>query len=211
SWRYYTTPGTQYGVELLPDPYDAIRHVRFGRDWARDTIPQPLRIVHDIKTGHLAAVSWVNSPALASDHPQLNDGHGPSWVAYVVNAIGKSSYYGNTAIFVTWDDWGGWYDHVVPAEYGVLGHGFRVPLLVASAWSKHGYVSSAVHEFGSILKFVEELYGLPSLGTRDKYSDDLSDCFDFGQTPPKFIPIKLTTKPFDLKKLEADTRPNDNY
>ena len=212
SWRYYTTPGTKYGTELLPDPYDAIQHIRFGPDWAADTVDQPLQIVHDIKAKKLAAVSWVNSPALASDHPQLNDGDGPSWIAYVVNAVGQSKYYQNTAIFVTWDDWGGWYDHVVPDEYGFLGLGFRVPLLVVSAWSKHGYISSVGHEFGSILKFTEEAFNLPSLGQRDEYADDLSDCFDFYQSPPAFKPIKLTTKPYVLiKKLQNDTGPNDNY
>ena len=212
SWRYYSTPGTKYGVELLPDPYDAVKHIREGTDWSTDTIDQPLQIVHDIKKGKLAAVSWVNSPALASDHPQLNDGDGPSWIAYVVDAVGKSPYYQNTAIFVTWDDWGGWYDHAIPQEYSFLGQGFRVPLLVASAWSKHGYVSHVAHEYGSILKFIEELYALPSLGQRDEYSDDLSDCFDFSQTPPKFVPIKLITKPFDMvKRLEHDNGPSDNY
>ena len=211
-WRYYTTPGTKYGVELLPDPYDAIKHIREGSDWQTDTIDQPLQIASDIKKGKLAAVSWINSPALASDHPQLNDGDGPSWIAYVVNAVGKSQYYKNTAIFVTWDDWGGWYDHVIPQQYNFLGLGFRVPLLVVSAWSKHGYISHTQHEFGSILKFTEELYGLPSLGQRDQYADDLSDCFDFAQTPPKFVPIKLITKPYVLiKRLEHDNGPNDNY
>jgi phospholipase C len=213
SWRYYTTPGTKYGVELLPDPYDAIKHIREGSDWDADTIDQPLQIVQDIKKGRLASVSWVNSPALASDHPQLNDGHGPSWIAYVVDAVGRSStYYKNTVILVTWDDWGGWYDHVTPQEYGFLGHGFRVPLLVVSAWSKHGYISTVPHEFGSILKFTEEVFGLPSLGQRDQYSDDLSDCFDFYQTPPKFRPIRLTTPPFEMiNKLRNDRGPNDNY
>ncbi|MBV9718303.1 MAG: hypothetical protein JOZ77_03230 [Candidatus Eremiobacteraeota bacterium] len=212
SWRYYTTPGTKTGTELLPDPYDAIKHIREGPDWSADTIDQPLQIVTDIKKGKLAAVSWVNSPALASDHPQLNDGDGPSWIAYVIDAVGESKYYQNTAVFVTWDDWGGWYDHVIPQEYNFLGLGFRVPLLVMSAWSKHGYVSHDAHEFGSILKFTEELYGLPSLGQRDQYADDLSDCFDFSQTPPKFVRIKLTTKPSDmLGRLARDNGPNDNY
>ena len=211
-WRYYTTPGTKQGVELLPDPYDAIEHIRFGNDWSQDTIDQPLQVVSDIQSGNLATVSWVNSPALASDHPQLNDGHGPSWIGYVVNAVGQSQYYKTTVIFVTWDDWGGWYDHVIPGQYNFLGLGFRVPLLVVSAWAKHGYVSHVQHEFGSILKFTEELYGLPSLGQRDQYSDDLSDCFDFSQTPPKFKPIKLLTAPSVLiKKLKNDNGPNDNY
>jgi phospholipase C len=211
-WRYYTTPGTKDGVELLPDPYDAINHIREGPDWNADTVDQPLQIVTDIKKGNLAGISWVNSPALASDHPQLNDGHGPSWIAYVVDALGKSKYYQNTAVIVTWDDWGGWYDHVVPQEYGFLGLGFRVPLLVVSPWSKHGYVSSTPYEFGSILKFAEEVFNLPSLGQRDKYANYLSDCFDFSQTPPKFKPIKLITAPEVLvNKLENDRGPNDNY
>jgi phospholipase C len=196
----------------LPDPYDAVKHIREGNDWSGDTIDQPLQVVSDIKKGKLAAVSWVNSPALASDHPQLNDGDGPSWIAYVVDAVGKSKYYQNTAILVTWDDWGGWYDHVIPQQYNFLGLGFRVPLLVVSAWAKHGYVSHVQHEFGSILKFTEEVYGLPSLGQRDQYADDLSDCFDFSQTPPKFVPIRLITKPeVMIKRLEHDNGPNDNY
>lgn len=91
SWRYYTTPGTKYGIEPLADPYDAVKHIRFGPDWNNDTVDQPLQIVHDIKKGALAAVSWVNSPALASDHPQLNDGHGPSWIAYVSMPSGRAS------------------------------------------------------------------------------------------------------------------------
>lgn len=210
-WRYYTTFGTGQKLEALPDPYDAVRHIREGPDWRADTVTPSTQILGDITGGRLAAVSWVNSPAAASDHPQLNDGDGPSWIASVVNAVGKSPYYGNTAIFVTWDDFGGWYDHVVPHEYGVLGLGYRVPLLVVSQWSRHGYVSKRQHEFGSVLKFVEELYHLPSLNARDAVSDDLADCFDFKQTPRSFVPIKLTTPPYKLLALAKDTRPNDNY
>jgi phospholipase C len=211
SWRYYTTTGTLQGTEALPDPYDAVNHIRNGPDWNKDTVTPPTQIWSDIATGNLPAVSWVNSPAAASDHPQLNDGHGPSWIASVVDAVGESPYYRDTAVLVTWDDWGGWYDHVTPQEYGVWGRGFRVPLLVASAWSKHGYISHPAHEFGSILKFVEDVYGLPSLGTRDAVSDDLADCFDFTQHPPAFKPIKLTTLPFELRQDGNDNRPNDNY
>ena len=210
SWRYYTTLGTRLTVELLPDPYDAIQHIRFGPDWTNDTVTPSTQILNDITAGNLAAVSWVNSPAAASDHPQLNDGHGPSWVATIVNAVGNSAYYNDTAVLVTWDDWGGWYDHVVPQEYGVAGRGFRVPLLVVSKWSRHGYVSKATHEFGSILHFVEDLYHLQTLGTRDAVSDDLADCFNFKQTPPAFTPIAITT-PIYLMKLANDRRPSDNY
>jgi phospholipase C len=212
SWRYYTTAGTvSLNFEALPDPYDAVRHIRYGSDWTNDTVTPATQIWTDIAQGNLPAVTWVNSPAAASDHPQLNDGDGPSWIASVVDAVGQSKYYGDTAVIVTWDDWGGWYDHVPPQEYGIWGRGFRVPLLVASKWSKHGYVSKDVHEFGSILKFVEDVFHLPSLGTRDAVSDDLADCFDFTQIPPPFKYIQLTTLPFDRRRLETDTRANDNY
>ncbi len=85
----------------------------------------------------------------------------------MVNVIGSSKYWNNTVIFVTWDDWGGWYDHVQPQIYNPYELGFRVPLIVISPYAKPGYVSHVHHEFGSILKFVEEQFGLGSLGYTD--------------------------------------------
>ena len=73
---------------------------------------QTHKCLTDIANGQLASVSWVIPTGQASDHPAINDGTGPSWVASVVNAIGNSQYWSNTAIIITWDDWGGWYDHV---------------------------------------------------------------------------------------------------
>jgi phospholipase C len=90
---------------------------------------------------------------------------------------------------VTWDDWGGWYDHVPPPQLDYMGLGERVPLLVVSPFARVGYVSHTQHEFGSILRFIETTYGLPSLGTTDARADDLSDCFNFGQSPTRFTPI----------------------
>ncbi len=106
-----------------------------------------------------------------------------------MNAIGNSPYWLNTAIFITWDDWGGWYDHVAPAIFNSYEYGFRVPLIVVSPYAKPGYVSPVTHDFGSILRFTEELYQLPSLGYSDARADDLADCFDFTQTPLAFQPV----------------------
>ena len=77
----------------------------------------------------------------SSDHPGINDGSGPSWVAPIVNAIGNSQYWSNTVIFITWDDWGGWYDHVAPTVINSYEYGFRVPLIVVSPFAKQGYIS----------------------------------------------------------------------
>ncbi len=147
-----------------------------------------------------------------SDHAKTTDGTGPSWVAGIVNAIGESKYWNDTAIFVTWDDWGGWYDHLKPPMYHTYELGFRVPLLVISPYAKHLYVSHKQHEFGSILKFVEETYGLGSLKTTDVRSDDLADCFNFNQPPRKFHHIHAPFGPaYFLKQVPSNVAPDDDF
>jgi phospholipase C len=128
-------------------------------------------------------------PAFAnSDHPGA-PAQGPDWVASVVNAIGASPYWDSTAIFVAWDDWGGWYDHVAPPQVDAMGLGFRVPVIVVSPYAKRGYVSHVTHESSGFLRYIEEVFGLPSLGTRDSIADDFNDCFDYTQTPKAYAAI----------------------
>jgi len=174
SWRYYTpSAGT-----LWTGP-NAIYHLRFGSDWNNDVVLNPAQVLTDIANGQLANVSWVIPAGQESDHAGGNEGLGPSWLASIVNAIGQSQYWDNTVILITWDDWGGWYDHVAPTVINSYEYGFRVPLIVVSPFAKQGYVSHVTHDFGSILRFIEENYHLPSLGYADALADDLSDCFDF--------------------------------
>jgi phospholipase C len=193
SWRYYEHrlgPG-------LWEAFDAIRHVRYGPDYANVVAPSTL-ILSDIAKHRLAGVSWVMPAAAYSDHAgPYATGKGPSWVAAIVNAIGESSYWNSTAIFITWDDWGGWYDHVKPPIYNYGELGFRIPLIVVSPYAKRGYVSKVQHEFGSILAFTEEAFGIPkgSLETTDVRADDLRDAFDFHQRPRPFKDIPAP--PFD--------------
>ena len=180
-WRYY---GVSDFWSSLWDGPNAISHIRFGPDW-KNVVPYDTQIFQDIEQHRLPAISWVIPTAYASDHTSVTDGSGPSWVASVVNAIGESEYWSSTAIFITWDDWGGWYDHVAPPIYNSYEYGFRVPLIVVSPYAKRGYVSHEMHDFGSILRFIESNFGLPSLGYADSRADDLSDCFDFSQDPAK--------------------------
>ena len=204
SWRYYTTNYSWQSV-IWTGP-NAIHHLRFGPDWA-NVIPSPTQVLTDIANGQLATVSWVIPTGQASDHSAVSDGSGPSWVASVVNAIGNSQYWSNTAILVTWDDWGGWYDHVAPPIYNSYEYGFRVPLIVISPYAKAHYVSHKMHDFGSILRFVEDTFGLGGLGYADARADDLADCFDFRQTPLKFQTISA---PLDAQHfLEDKTPPAD--
>jgi uncharacterized repeat protein (TIGR03803 family) len=194
TWRYYQASA---GAGLWNAP-DAIVRVRDSREFARDVVRPSAQVLKHIAGGRLADVVWITPTGLASDHARSTNGSGPSWVAAIVNAIGKSSYWGSTAIFVTWDDWGGWYDHVAPPRYNSYELSFRVPLIVISPYAKSRYVSHRQHEFGSILKYVEETFGLPSLHTTDERADDLSDCFDYSQAPRTFktIPAPLPPKYF---------------
>jgi phospholipase C len=186
SWRYYQH---QYGTGLW-HAFDAIQHVRYGKDYANVIAPSQT-ILTDISSGQLPALSWVMPAAEAySDHPGSRSTKGPSWVAAVVNAVGQSQYWNTTAIFVTWDDWGGWYDHVPPKMYDHFELGFRVPLIIISPFARTGFVSHRRHEFGSILRFSETVFALGSLNATDKRSDDLMDSFDFTKPPRTFVPIQ---------------------
>jgi phospholipase C len=197
-WRYYT-----YGEGSIWTGPNSIDHIRNGPAW-NNVILENTVVLSDIAAGHLRRVSWVIPRGKYGDHSGGNLGGGPSWVASIVNAIGNSKYWDDTAIVIFWDDWGGWYDHVAPQVINSFEYGFRVPMIVVSPYAKPGYVSHVTHDFGSILKFVEAVYGLPSLGYADANADDLSDCFDFNQAPIKF---KTIAAPLDASFFLNDTSP----
>jgi len=129
-------------------------------------------------------------------------------VAAVVNAIGESPFWTSTVIFVMWDEWGGWYDHVIPNQYAdphtqaYEGLGFRVPAIVISPFAKAGYVSHEQHEVASSLHLIEAVFGLPSLGGADARADTFGDMFDFSQAPLKFhkIPTRLHASDFTAQR-----------
>ena len=99
----------------------------------------------------------------------------------------------STAIFLTRDDFGGFYDHVAPPAADSLGLGPRVPMIVISPWAKHGFISHVQYEFASVLKQIEECFSLPSLGGRDVAANDFTDAFDFSQKPPPPSPLPTRT------------------
>jgi phospholipase C len=200
SWRYYEK---QLGAGLWNAP-DAIAHLRNSKGFGTHIAAPSNAVLKDVSGGRLADVVWVTPSAKASDHAGTTNGSGPSWVASVVNEIGKSRYWSDTVIFVTWDDWGGWYDHVPPPQYNSYELGFRVPLVVISPYAKQHYVSHVQYEFGSILRFTEETFGLGSLGTTDVRSNDLSDCFNFDAPPARFEPIVAPlSKNYFLREPES--------
>jgi phospholipase C len=186
SWKYYQD---HPGAGIL-NAADALKPIwRKRKEYQANVAVPSSAVLKDIKGNTLASVVFVTPSRKASDHAGPTDGSGPSWVASIVNAIGKSTYWNSTAVIVTWDDWGGWYDHVTPMVRDSYETGFRVPMIVISPYAKSGYVSHVPYEFGSILKFIEETFGLGSLGTTDTNANDLSDCFNFGSKPKAFKPI----------------------
>ena len=228
SWRYYTPSAGS----LWTAP-NAIQHMCVpdstgtqctGSDWTNsvvlqsgpDDVQTPTALLADISANKLANVTWVIPSGQASDHALENAGYGPAWVAKVVNAIGNSPYWANTAIFLTWDDWGGWYDHVAPPidpKYGYYKYGFRVPLIVISPYAKAAYVSHVTHDFGSILRFVEGNFSLPVVDAdyADARADDLSDTFNFSQTPLKFQTISVpAVKHSRRAKQQLPSDPDDD-
>ena len=212
SWRYYAISDDSIwngpaAIEHICQQQTSARGAIScaGPDWIQNVVIPQTQVLADIANGRLAQVAWVTPNAFSSDHASVNDGSGPSWVASIVNAIGGSAYWPNTAIIITWDDWGGWFDHVAPQviDDGISWgsgyvYGLRVPLIVVSPYARPAYVSHVTHDFGSILKFVEANFNLPSLGYADTPADDLSDCFDLTQTPTPFqaVPAALGAQHF---------------
>jgi len=167
-----------------------------GNDWQTNIVAPQSQVLYDAADGNLASVNWVIPSKPDSDHPTYHSDMGPSWVASVVNAIGESSYWSSSAIIVVWDDWGGFYDNAAPPQLDYRGLGIRVPCLIISPYAKQGYVSHVQYEDGSILRFIEEVYGLPagsigptSQGYTDGRANSLDDAFDFNQNPRPFYPI----------------------
>jgi phospholipase C len=175
SWRYYATTGIwdapRMVQPLYTSPYDVHKQGQF---------------IQDVQSGNMANVSWITPPGHdGSDHPPSPTIPAQNYLTDQVNAVMNSPYWASTAIFVTWDEWGGFYDHVTPPQIDKLGLGPRVPLLVISPFAKQGYLSHQLGEFASFNKFIETNWGLADLGQRDANSSisNLMDFFDFSQTP----------------------------
>jgi phospholipase C len=208
SWRWYKQPTpapsepqqdssgfNKYDSDWL-DAFDSIKAVRYGPD-EKNIVTPDTQVLTDIANNNLAQVSWVMPHEGASDHGGVKSGAcGPAWVTAIVNAIGKSPYWGSTAIVISWDEWGGWFDHVVPPQYPNLetgayeGLGYRTPLIIISAYAKQHYISHSEHETASALHFIERTFlGGQTLGLDDKRADYYQDVFNYSQQPTKFTKI----------------------
>jgi phospholipase C len=191
SWKYYAN------ADAWMNALQAIRHVRFGPMWKK--VQPPDTILRDLKRGTLPQVSWLIPPeGHPNEHPgsQTNVCEGENWTVEYVNAIMKSEHWDSTAIVIVWDDFGGFYDHLEPPHYDVMGLGPRTPALIISPWTKGGdnpdggSIDPTVYEFSSVLRFIEELHGLKPMTDRDAQASPLSGAFDFTREPVEPLILK---------------------
>jgi phospholipase C len=171
SWAYYVAPGTEPDCENA----DAIRcpyHLQGPRtpqiwnplprfttvrqDRQLGNVQSVAHFFRAARTGTLPAVSWVVPNGRESEHPPASIRRGQAWVTRLVDAVMKSPDWRSSAIFVAWDDWGGFYDHVRPPKVDAAGYGIRVPGLVISPYARTGYVDHQVLSFDAYLKFIED-------------------------------------------------------
>lgn len=189
TWRFYT--GSINGDGGLWSSYQADGQIYNHVDWTNDVINPPSQFLTDIAAGKLANVTWITPTYENSDHAGVDSGSGPAWVASLVDAVGKSPFWNSSAIFIMWDDWGGWFDPVNPVYEDYDGLGFRVPLLMISPYAKQGYVTHVQYETASVLRYIEDNFGLPPMAASDERANDpATDAFDYNQPPRKFKKLR---------------------
>ncbi|HET7831121.1 MAG TPA: alkaline phosphatase family protein [Candidatus Limnocylindrales bacterium] len=157
----------------------------------------------DLEAGTLPSVAYL-VPSGASEHPPGSVRAGQRFVQTLINAIIRSQYWGDTAFTWTYDDWGGWYDHVPPPQVDQYGLGFRVPSLLVSSMAKQGYIDSTQHEFASIVRFITDNWNLASVGSRDAAASSIVEAFAFDQ-PPR-APFFVTTDRIPPEEREQPNR-----
>ncbi len=183
------TVGVSWKVYGFTSWYERFAYVRSHAS-ARARFAPATDFAKDLASGSLPQVSWMVGAPGGDEHPPKNVRTGQDSVAHdLVNAIGASRFWPGAAVFVTWDDYGGFYDHVLPPPVDEYGYGFRVPCLVVSPFARRGVVDSTVRDHTSILRFVEDRYGLKPLSTRDAAANGFEAAFDFTAAPRPFEPI----------------------
>jgi phospholipase C len=173
SWKYYAEEG---GFISL------ISHIYNSAMWTANVAPASQFVV-DAKTGHLPSVSWLLPPEYDTEEPPDSMCDGENWTVGVLNALMHGPDWNSTVVFLTWDDFGGFYDHLAPPQLDQFGLGPRVPLLIISPYAKPAYVSHTLSDHTSVLRFIETRYGLRALTSRDAAASNLLDNFDFSAPP----------------------------
>jgi hypothetical protein len=179
SWRYYSPGLNQSGY--IWDSFDAIRHIRYSKLWRSKANVSDTRFVRDARAGHLPSVSWLVTRASLSEHPPFSVCLGENWTVREINAIMQGKDWPSTMIVLTWDDFGGFYDHVAPPRRNYISFGPRVPTIIISPYARSHFVDHTTYDFNSILKFIEDDFRLPALTHWDAQAASLTPSLNFHQ------------------------------
>ncbi len=180
TWKYYydqagyKTPGLWNPLPLFSSFKDNQSRL--------NNLASNRQFLNDLNSNNLASVTWIMPMSNESEHPPADVAVGEHYIVRYVNAIMNSQYWNSTAIFITWDDYGGFYDHVPPPQLDKYGLGFRVPCLVISPYAKQGFIDHTQTDFVSLLKFIEDTYSLQPLTARDANNTNMMEAFDFSQS-----------------------------
>jgi phospholipase C len=207
SWRFYA--GAIGGDGGIWSAYQADSKIYRSKQWKTNVINPPSQFLKDVTKGTLASITWITPTFPTSDHPGIQTAKGPQWVASVVDAVGTSKFWNSTAIFILWDDWGGMFDPVKPVLEDYDGLGFRIPLIVVSPYAKQSSVTHTQYETASVLRFMEDDFGLAPLNKADARANDPANdsaAFDFSQKPRKFKKIAGAKPTIYWTELERATR-----
>ena len=206
---YRGQPQQTYNIPSLPDLLE-----KAGLTWGAYTTGYPFDLITnlhgrhrkdqsqfaaDAAAGTLPNVSWIYGGRGTDEHPLSNVTDGMRWTTALVDAVASGPLWPKCAIFITWDDWGGWADHVDPPvlETWTDGQQFfpggRVGCLALSPYAKRGYISNVQHTHVSLVKFCEQTFRLPNLNARDAASDGMEDCFDFVAAPDLTKPMTASS------------------
>lgn len=192
SWKYYAPRA--FGSGYIWSSFDAIRRVRLSNLW-KTNVPLDTSFITDVQSGKLPAVSWLVTNAEQSEHPPYSMCVGENWTVDQINAVMKSAYWPSTLIVLTWDDFGGFYDHVAPRRLDYISLGPRVPAIIISPYARPHNIDRNQMDFTSILKFVEQDFRLPALNGRDRRAFSLLSSLDFKQRP--LSPLVLAKRTCD--------------
>jgi phospholipase C len=195
SWKWYdgdANPRAPSIWNVLP----LFDYFQKNPDQLVDHVQSTAEFVTDVHNGSLPAVSWIipgiwvppTYPAECegespSEHPPGRIDCGMDYVTYLINQVMQSSYWQSSAIILTWDDYGGFYDHVAPPQVDQYGEGFRVPTLVISPWAKPNFIDHTMYEFASLISLADSILGLPPTEPRVINANDMMNSFDFLQSP----------------------------
>jgi phospholipase C len=193
SWKWYSG-GWNAALAGNPDPDFQFHHQPFAyyKNFANGTAAKAAHLqdetnfLADLHNAALPSVSFIKPLGEDNEHPGYSALEaGQAHVASLIQALQASPYWANTAVIITYDENGGRWDHVSPpSPEDRWGPGTRVPAIIVSPWAKHGYVDHTQYETASILAFIEKLYGVQPLGTRDANANPFSNAFDFTQVNP---------------------------